>query len=72
MIAQAEKRKGQTTVLKRRTHCNKCGTLIMWVELKDGRREAFDCSPIPNPSQKGKGVKPSRIEYTATNFHICR
>lgn len=56
MTKQAEARKGQTTVLKRRTRCTHCGQWIMWVELKDGRREAFDCDDDRNP----------------TNFHECR
>lgn len=55
MTKQAEARKGQTTVLKRRTRCANCGTWVMWVELKDGRREAFDCDQDKNP----------------TDFHKC-
>ena len=56
MTKQAEARKGHTTVLKRRTRCTGCGEWIMWVELKDGRREAFDCDEERKP----------------TNFHECR
>ena len=56
MIKQAKERKGKTTVLKRRTQCNHCGAWVMWVQLKDGRREAFDCDEDRNP----------------TNFHNCR
>lgn len=55
MTKQAEKRKGKTTVLKRRTQCANCGAWIMWVQLADGRREAFDCDEYRN----------------ATNFHTC-
>jgi hypothetical protein len=56
MTKQAEARKGKTTVLKKRTHCTFCGELIMWVELSDRRREAFNCD------QDGK----------ATDFHKCK
>lgn len=56
MAKQAEARKGHTTVLKRRTRCVHCGAWIMWVELKDGRREAFDCDE----------------DRTPINFHECR
>ena len=55
MTKQAKARAGKTTVLKRRTQCTRCGQWIMWVELKDGRREAFDCDNDRNP----------------TNFHEC-
>lgn len=56
MIKQANQRAGKTTVLKRKTQCVHCGAWIMWVQLKDGRREAFDCND----------------ERNATNFHTCR
>jgi hypothetical protein len=56
MTKQAEERKGKTTVLRRRTKCVHCGKLIMWVQLKDERREAFDCDEANNP----------------TDFHKCR
>lgn len=55
MTKQAEERKGKTTVLRRRTKCVHCGKLIMWVQLKDERREAFDCDTTNNP----------------TDFHKC-
>ena len=55
MTKQAEERKGKTTVLRRRTKCVHCGQLIMWVQLKDERREAFDCDANNNP----------------TDFHKC-
>lgn len=56
MTKQAEERKGKTTVLKKRTRCTHCNSWIMWVELSDRRREAFDCD------EDGK----------ATDFHKCR
>ena len=56
MTKQAEERKGKTTVLKKKTHCKYCNALIMWVELSDRRREAFDCD------EDGK----------ATDFHKCK
>ena len=56
MIKQAKEREGKTTVLKRRTRCTRCGEWIMWVQLKDGRREAFDCDE----------------NHNATNFHNCQ
>lgn len=56
MTSQARARAGKTTVLKRRTVCTLCGQLIMWVELKDGRRVAFDCDE----------------NHNATNFHECK
>lgn len=56
MTKQAEERKGKTTVLKKRTRCTHCNSWIMWVELSDRRREAFDCD------DDGK----------ATDFHKCR
>jgi hypothetical protein len=56
MTKQAEERRGKTTVLRRKTKCVHCGKLIMWVQLKDGRREAFDCDENNNP----------------TDFHKCR
>lgn len=55
MTKQAESRKGKTTVLRKRTKCVHCGQLIMWVQLKDDRREAFDCDENNNP----------------TDFHKC-
>ena len=55
MTKQAEERKGKTTVLRRKTKCVHCGQLIMWVQLKDERREAFDCDENNNP----------------TDFHKC-
>ena len=56
MTKQAEERKGKTTVLKKRTRCTHCNSWIMWVELSDRRREAFDCD------DDGK----------ATDFHKCK
>lgn len=56
MTKQATERKGKTTVMKRRTRCVNCGSWIMWVELKNGRREAFDCDEDRKP----------------TNFHNCK
>ena len=67
MTKQAEERKGKTTVLRRRTKCVHCGKLIMWVQLKDGRREAFDCAPSTS-----SGGDSNKIEYVATDFHKCR
>lgn len=55
MTKQAEERKGKTTVLRRKTKCVHCNQLIMWVQLKDERREAFDCDENNNP----------------TDFHKC-
>ena len=67
MTKQAEARKGKTTILKKRTHCSRCGSLIMWVQLSDGRREAFDCEEQAIPMQKN-GAK---VRYLATDFHKC-
>jgi hypothetical protein len=55
LTKQAETRKGKTTVLRRRCKCSHCGSWIMWVQLSDGRREAFDCDHNKN----------------ATDFHKC-
>lgn len=56
MKAQNDRRAGKTTVLKRKTCCKYCGQKVMWVELKDGRRMAFDFN--------------NRNE--ATGFHECK
>lgn len=69
MIGQAKERAGKTTVLRRRSKCVKCGAWIMWVELKDGRRVAFDCKASPNPSEGGE--EEGNAKYVATNFHEC-
>jgi len=50
MTRQAAARAGHTTVLKRRTRCLGCQEVIMWVELKDGRRLAFDIGKDDLPS----------------------
>lgn len=55
LTKQAEERKGKTSVLRRRCRCSHCGSWIMWVQLSDGRREAFDCDENKN----------------ATDFHKC-
>ncbi|MDR1756070.1 MAG: DUF1018 domain-containing protein [Culturomica sp.] len=55
MIAQAEKRAGRTTVLDKKSRCRYCDALIMWVQLQDGRRMAFDFDD----------------QNQATNFHEC-
>ncbi len=72
MTKQAEERRGKTTVLKRRTRCANCGKLIMWVQLKDERREAFDCAPSASTaSRSANGANSGTIEYVATDFHKC-
>ena len=57
MSKQAEKRAKSEgpVVLKKHFYCLHCGQQIMWVELKDGRRVAFDCDE----------------NFLATDFHEC-
>jgi hypothetical protein len=67
MTKQAEARKGKTVVLKKTTPCIYCGQEIMWVQLKDGRRVAFDIAP-PSPPVGGE---PGTATLIAADFHNC-
>jgi hypothetical protein len=57
---QAKEREGKTVVINKLAACVYCGSPIMWVQLKDGKRVAFNCIK-----------KPGR-DYEAVSFHECK
>ena len=60
MQKQAKAREGKTTVINKLASCVYCFTPIMWVQLKNGERVAFDV------------IKRIGKDYEATQFHKCK